>query len=86
MIQLRELQGRELHELAGQYGVTICREDKVSEVWADHVFERHSQLPPNASQSPDSGSWKLESIPLKHSGWQTDIQRNNGDRHDRSSE
>jgi len=66
IIKLQELIGRELHELAGQYGVTIYRNGKVNKGWAGHVFERHLQLPINSAQSPNFGSWELKSIPLKY--------------------
>ena len=65
VIKLHELIGRELHELAAQYGVTVYRNGKVNKGWAGHVFERHLQLPINSAQSPNFGSWELKSIPLK---------------------
>ncbi len=64
--KLRELVGKELHELAKEYGVTIYREGKVNKGWAGHVFERHLQLPINSAQSPNFGSWELKSVPLKY--------------------
>ncbi len=64
--KLQELVGRELHELAEQYGVTIYRKGRVNKGWAGHVFERHLQLPLNSAQSPNFGSWELKSIPLKY--------------------
>ncbi len=64
--KLQELVGRELHELAEQYGVTIYRNGRVNKGWAGHVFERHLQLPINSAQSPNFGSWELKSIPLKY--------------------
>ena len=64
--KLQELVGKELHELAQQYGVTIYRNGKVNKGWAGHVFERHLQLPINSAQSPNFGSWELKSIPLKY--------------------
>ena len=66
VIKLRELVGKELHDLAKQYGVTIYRNGKVNKGWAGHVFERHLQLPINSAQSPNFGSWELKSIPLKY--------------------
>jgi DNA mismatch repair protein MutH len=64
--RLRLLEGKELHELAGQYGVTIYKNGKVNKGWAGHVFERYLELPINSAQSPNFGSWELKSIPLKY--------------------
>lgn len=64
--KLRELVGKELHELAKEYGVTIYRGGKVNKGWAGHVFERHLQLPINSAQSPNFGGWELKSVPLKY--------------------
>lgn len=66
IVKLQELIGRELHELAEQYGVTIYRNNRVNKGWAGHVFERHLQLPINSAQAPNFGSWELKSIPLKY--------------------
>ena len=64
--RLRQLVGKELHELADEYGVTIYRNGKVNKGWAGHVFERYLELPINSAQSPNFGSWELKSIPLKY--------------------
>lgn len=64
--KLQQLVGKELHELADEYGVTIYRNNRVNKGWAGHVFERHLQLPINSAQSPNFGSWELKSIPLKY--------------------
>ena len=66
IIKLQQLIGKELHELANRYGVTVYQNGKVNKGWAGHVFERHLQLPINSAQSPDFGSWELKSIPLKY--------------------
>ncbi|MCL2202655.1 MAG: hypothetical protein FWB88_01755 [Defluviitaleaceae bacterium] len=64
--KLSELEGRNLHELAQEYGVTIILANgKVNKGWAGHVCERHLGLPLNSGQSPNFGSWELKSIPLK---------------------
>lgn len=63
---LKELIGKELHELARQYDVTIYQKGRVNKGWAGHVFERHLQIPINSAQSPNFGSWELKSIPLKY--------------------
>ena len=64
--KLRQLEGKELHQLAEQYGVTIYRNGRVNKGWAGHVCERHLGLPVNSSQSPNFGSWELKTIPLTH--------------------
>jgi len=64
--KLRQLVGKELHELAKEYDVTIYRNGKVNKGWAGHVFERYLELPINSAQSPNFGSWELKSIPLKY--------------------
>jgi len=64
--RLRQLIGKELHELAEEYGVTIYRNGKINKGWAGHVFERYLELPINSAQSPNFGSWELKSIPLKY--------------------
>ena len=64
--KLQQLVGKELHELANEYGVTIYRNGKVNKGWAGHVFERFLELPINSAQSPNFGSWELKSIPLKY--------------------
>ena len=64
--KLKKLVGKELHELAHEYNVTIYRNGRVNKGWAGHVFERHLELPLNSAQSPNFGSWELKSIPLKY--------------------
>lgn len=64
--KLKELIGKEFHELAHQFKVTIYQGGKVNKGWAGHVCERHLHLPLNSSQSPNFGSWELKSIPLKY--------------------
>lgn len=64
--KLSQLIGKELHELAKKYGVTIYRNGRVNKGWAGHVFERYLELPINSAQSPNFGSWELKSIPLKY--------------------
>lgn len=64
--RLRKLMGRELHELAKEFDVTIYRDGKVNKGWAGHVFERYLGLPINSAQSPNFGSRELKSIPLKY--------------------
>jgi len=64
--KLKQLEGKDLHELAKEYDVTVLSADgKVNKGWAGHVCERYLGLPINSSQSPNFGSWELKSIPLK---------------------
>jgi len=65
VLKLQQLVGKELHQLANEYSVTIYRNGKVNRGWAGHVFERFLELPINSAQSPNFGSWELKSIPLK---------------------
>ena len=64
--KLSQLQGRNLHELAKEYEVTVrAPNGNVNKGWAGHVCERFLGIPINSSQSPNFGSWELKSIPLK---------------------
>ena len=66
LVRLRELEKRNLHELALEYGVTVMTPSgTVNKGWAGHVCERHLGIPINSAQSPNFGSWELKSIPLK---------------------
>lgn len=65
--KLKKLVGKELHELANEYQITVRTPNgKVNKGWAGHVFERYLGIPLNSSQNPNFGSWELKSIPLKH--------------------
>lgn len=66
LIKLQQIIGKELHDLAVKYGVTIYRNDKINKGWAGHVCERYLELPINSAQAPNFGSWELKSIPLKY--------------------
>ena len=63
--KLNKLIGKEMHQLAKQYGISIYKNGKVNKGWAGHVFERYLELPINSAQSPNFGSWELKSISLK---------------------
>jgi DNA mismatch repair protein MutH len=64
--KLKQLESRNLHELAIEYEVTVTSPNgKVNKGWAGHVCERYLGLPINSAQSPNFGSWELKSIPLK---------------------
>jgi len=54
-----------LYELANEFNIAIYRDGKVNKGWAGHVCERHLELPINSAQSPNFGSWKLKTIPIK---------------------
>ena len=45
--KLKKLVGKELHELAHEYDITIYRNDRVNKGWAGHVFERYLEVPIN---------------------------------------
>jgi len=65
LVKLKQLENRDLHELAGEYGITIVSgKGMVNKGWAGHVCERYLGLPLNSAQSPNFGSWELKSIPL----------------------
>jgi DNA mismatch repair protein MutH len=64
--KLKQLVGKELHDLAREHNVTIYQDVNVNKGWAGHVFERHLEIPINSAQAPNFGSWELKSIPLKH--------------------
>jgi len=63
--KLKQLIGKEMHDLAKEYNIAIYKNGKVNKGWAGHVFERYLELPINSAQSPNFGSWELKSIPLK---------------------
>jgi len=64
--KLNTLVGKEMHELADKFGITIYKKGHVNKGWAGHVCERFLELPMNSAQSPNFGSWELKSIPLKY--------------------
>lgn len=63
--RLKLLEGKDLVQLADEYGVTIWKGDKKNKGWAGHVIERYLGLPINSAQSPNFGSWELKIVPLK---------------------
>ena len=64
--ELQQLVGRNLHDLAREYGITVqTASGTVNKGWAGHVCERYLGIPINSAQSPNFGSWELKSIPLK---------------------
>ena len=66
LCRLNELRGRDLHDLARDFEVTVLSPNgKVNKGWAGHVCERYLGLPINSSQSPNFGSWELKSVSLK---------------------
>ncbi|MFH7026161.1 MAG: MutH/Sau3AI family endonuclease [Heteroscytonema crispum UTEX LB 1556] len=63
--RLTELVGKDLRELANQYGVTVWHEPgKKNKGWSGHTIERFLGLALNSSRSPNFGSWELKVIPL----------------------
>ncbi len=66
VLKLKQLEGRDLHDLAQDFGITVLSEaGRVNKGWAGHVCERYLGLPINSAQSPNFGSWELKSVPLK---------------------
>lgn len=64
--RLREIEGKNLHDLARLHQITVITPSgTINKGWAGHVCERHLGIPINSSQSPNFGSWELKSIPLK---------------------
>ena len=64
--RLRLLVGREFHQLASQYDVTVRTErGTVNKGWAGHVIERYLGMQLNSAQAPNFGSWELKVIPIK---------------------
>ena len=65
--RLLEIKGRNLHELAEEYEVTVATpRGTQNKGWAGHVCERHLGLALNSSRSPNMGSWELKSTSLKY--------------------
>ena len=65
--KLSMIVGRDLRELADEYGVTVFKEGGgKNKGWAGHVLERHLGIPPNSSQRPNAGSWELKLISLRY--------------------
>ena len=63
--RLTELVGKDLRELANQYGVTVWHEPgKKNKGWSGHTIERFLGLALNSSRSPNFGSWELKVISL----------------------
>jgi len=65
IIRLKELEGKDLRQLANKFQVTVWKSGKLNKGWAGHVIERYLGLPINSAQSPNFGSWELKIVPLK---------------------
>jgi DNA mismatch repair protein MutH len=63
--KLKQLEGKDLRQLADRYKVTVWKSGKLNKGWAGHVVERYLGLPINSAQSPNFGSWELKIVPLK---------------------
>lgn len=63
--KLKQLEGKDLIQLAKKYQVTVWKSGKLNKGWAGHVIERYLGLPINSAQSPNFGSWELKIVPLK---------------------
>ncbi len=64
--QLKQLSGKDLHEVGRIHGIFATVNGKQNKGWAGHVCERHLNLPLNSSRSPNFGSWELKTISLKY--------------------
>lgn len=63
--KLQQLIGRDLRQLASQYGITVFKINAgFNKGWAGHVIEHYLGLPPNSLQQPDFGDWELKIVPL----------------------
>jgi DNA mismatch repair protein MutH len=64
--RLLTLRGKNLRELASQFGVTVIHpvSGKINKGWAGHVIERFLGLPLTSSSAPNFGSWELKVVPL----------------------
>ena len=66
LTKLRLLIGRDLHELALHYRVTVrTPEGTVNKGWAGLVIERYLGMQANSAQAPNFGSWELKVVPIK---------------------
>ncbi|CAC9644290.1 hypothetical protein [uncultured Gammaproteobacteria bacterium] len=65
VLKLQQIVGKNLHELAIEFNITVHKNGRTNKGWAGHVCERYLELPINSSQSPNFGSWELKSIPIK---------------------
>ncbi len=63
--RLKLLEGKDLRQLADQYGITVWKEGKINKGWTGHVIERCLGLHQNSRQAPNFGSWELKIVPLK---------------------
>lgn len=64
--KINELVGKDLRELADEYGITVFREGKKNKGWAGHVIERYLGLPLSSAQAPNFGSWELKVCSLRY--------------------
>jgi DNA mismatch repair protein MutH len=65
VLKLKQLEGKDLRQLADKFQVTVWKSGKLNKGWAGHVIERYLSLPINSAQSPNFGSWELKLVPLK---------------------
>ena len=64
--KLKDLEGKNLHDVAREYGVSFRQKGRVNKGWAGLLFEKYLGLAANSVQAPDFGTWELKSIPLKY--------------------
>lgn len=63
--KLIDIIGKDLIELAEEYGVTLFKEGKKNKGWVGHVVEHCLGLPINSLQQPDFGDWELKTVSMK---------------------
>ena len=64
--KLKQIKGKDLHDLAHQYGITVSKNGKQNKGWAGATLEKYLGLLPNTRQEPNFGTWELKTIPLKY--------------------
>lgn len=64
--KLSMIVGRDLRELAGNYGITVFKGKNLNKGWAGHVLESHLGIPINSSRRPNAGSWELKLVSLEN--------------------
>ncbi len=62
--RIQEIIGKDLRQMADEYGVTVFKNGKLNKGWAGHTLERYLGLGLNSKQAPNSGFWELKVVPL----------------------
>jgi DNA mismatch repair protein MutH len=59
------LAGKDLRQMADEYGIQVWKNGHENKGWAGLVIERYLGLPQNSRQAPDFGNWELKVVPLR---------------------